>query len=201
MSRAGFFGLAMTDRTAPVDADAAAIAARVQSAFERVQRERMTGLPFVNQALGVELVGLHRWRGLWLGVLITPWFMNLILLPGDGGGANDDSPPARWPAVRTGDYARFVFPAGVLSFLAGHEGEAGDYLACSLFSPMFEFADHEAARQTAEACLAALFDTAASAEPADEAQDGAAAPAAVSKRDFLRGRWRSPTAATPSSER
>jgi [NiFe] hydrogenase assembly HybE family chaperone len=148
------------------------------------------------------VVGLHRWRGLWLGVLITPWFMNLMLLPGDSEGGSDDAPPARWPAVQTGDYARFDFPAGVLSFLAGHEGESGDYLACSLFSPMFEFADHEAARQTAEACLTALFDTAASAAPADALQDEGAAPAPVSKRDFLRGRWHSPTAAaTPPLER
>ena len=191
----------MTDRTTPFDAGAAAMAARVQSAFERVRRERMTGLPFVNEALRVEMIGLCRWRGLWLGVLITPWCMNLMLLPGEGEGGNDDPPPARWPAVRTGDYARFPFPAGVLSFLAGHEGEAGDYLACSLFSPMFEFADHEAARQTAEACLTALFDRAASATPADAPEDGIAAPAVVSKRDFLRGRWRSPTAATSSSER
>jgi len=186
----------MTDCTAPADADAAAMAVRVQSAFERVQRERMTGLPFVNEALRVELVGLHRWRGLWLGVLITPWFMNLMLLPGDGKGGDDDRPPARWPAVQRGDYAHFAFPAGVLSFLAGHEGEAGDYLACSLFSPMFGFADHEAARQTAEACLTALFEPPAPAAPADAPQDEVAAPASLSKRDFLRGRWHA--AAAPS---
>jgi [NiFe] hydrogenase assembly HybE family chaperone len=191
----------MTDRTASFDADAVATAARVQSAFERVQRERMAGLPFVNEALRVEVVGLHRWRGLWLGILITPWFMNLMLLPADGEGGNEEPPPARWPAVRTGDYARFAFPSGVLSFLAGHEAEAGDYLACSLFSPMFEFADHEAARQTAEACLTALFDPAASATPAEAPHDEVAAPAPVSKRDFLRGRWHPPTAATLSTER
>jgi len=117
-------------------------------------------LPFVNQALRVELVGLRRWRGLWLGVLVTPWFMNLLLLPGDGA-AEGEEVPARWPVVRTGEYAQFAFPAGVMSFLAGREGEVGEYLSCSLFSPVFEFAGHDVARQTAEACLTALFDPAA----------------------------------------
>jgi len=183
--------------TALADADATALAARVQATFERVQRERMAGLPFVNGALRVELVGLRRWRGLWLGVLVTPWFMNLMLLPGDGTAPEQDV-PARWPAVRVGEYAPFSFPAGVMSFLAGREGEVGDYLSCSLFSPMFEFADHDAARQTAAACLVALFDPAVAGQPAAE-PGPRAEPAPVSKRDFLRGRWHRP--ATGESDR
>jgi len=187
----------MTDRDAtPIEADAAAIAARVQAAFERVRRERMTGLPFVNEALRVELVGLRRWRGLWLGVLVTPWFMNLLLLPGDGTGPSQD-PSARWPAVRTGEYASFSFPAGVMSFLAGREGEVGEYLSCSLFSPMFEFADHETARQTAEACLGALFDASAAGGKAATEPRQTEEPTPVSKRDFLRGRWHTPAASVP----
>jgi len=78
-------------------------------------------------------------------------------------------------------------------------GRGGEYLSCSLFSPVFEFAGHDVARQTAEACLTALFDPAAAgggppAEPAQEAQ-----PASVSKRDFLRGRWHQPAASPPES--
>ena len=175
----------MTD---PADAGAQAIVARVQSSFERVQHERMAGLPFLNEALRVELVGLRRWRGLWLGVLVTPWFMNLLLLPGDGV-ADGDEVPARWPAVRTGEYAPFAFPAAVLSFLAGREAEVGDYLSCSLFSPVFEFADHDAARQTAQACLAALFDSATAVPPPAAVDTDRAAPADPAKRAFLQGRW------------
>ena len=186
----------MTERAIPADA-AAALAARVEATFERVRRERMAGLPFVNEALRVELVGLRRWRGLWLGVLVTPWFMNLLLLPGDGV-ADGAEVAARWPAVRTGEYAQFAFPAGTMSFLAGREGEVGEYLSCSLFSPMFEFAEHDVARQTAEACLVALFDPAVAGQPAAE-PGPRAEPAPVSKRDFLRGRWHRP--ATGESDR
>jgi [NiFe] hydrogenase assembly HybE family chaperone len=174
----------MTEPAELVDAQAA-VAARVQAAFERVLRERMVGLPFVHPALRVELVGVRRWRGLWLGVLVTPWFMNLLLLPGDGV-PDADAPAAVWPRVRTGEYAQFAFPAGVLSFLAGREGEAGEYLSCSLFSPMFEFAEHEAARQTAEACLTALFEP-SEVEPSHAAAGAPAAPVHQGKRDFLRG--------------
>jgi [NiFe] hydrogenase assembly HybE family chaperone len=156
----------------------------------------MAGLPFVNEALRVEMVGLRRWRGLWLGVLVTPWFMNLLLLPGDEVGDGGEV-PARWPAVRTGEYAHFDFPAGAMSFLAGREGEVAEYLSCSLFSPMFEFAGHDEARQTAEACLVALFDPAvAGGQPAAE-PDRVEEPALVSKRDFVRGRWHT-NAAAPS---
>jgi len=163
---------------------ASTVAARVEAAFDRVLRERMAGLPFVNDALRVEMIGLRRWHGLWLGVLVTPWCMNLMLLPGDGPGA-DDEMQAKWPRPAVGDYAHFAFPAGVLSFLAGCEGEAGEYLSCSLFSPVFEFADHAAARQVAETCLLALLEPQAAA-----AQAGAATgPAHPGKRDFLRGHW------------
>ena len=51
----------------------------------------------------------------------------------------------------------------MLGFLAGREGELGEYLSCSLFSPVLEFADHDIARQMAEACLQALFDPAVAA--------------------------------------
>jgi [NiFe] hydrogenase assembly HybE family chaperone len=183
----------MTDASV-LEAGAAEMAARVEAAFDRVRCERMAGLPFLNEALRVELVGLHRWRGLWLGVLVTPWFMNLLLLPGDDNGS-DEEPALAWPRVVTGEYAQFAFPAGSMSFLSGREGEVGEYLSCSLFSPMFEFADHDTARRTAEACLLALFDPAtASAQPAAEPAPDEAAPTPISKRDFLRGRWHAPSA-------
>jgi hypothetical protein len=61
---------------------------------------------------------------------------------------------------------------------------------------MFEFAEHDVARQTAEACLVALFDPAvAGGMPAAEPEQ-AEEPTPVSKRDFLRGRWHPPAASS-----
>src|SRR5213592_1933800 len=123
--------------------------ARLEAAFRAIYEKRMQGLPFNNPALSVEAVDVLRWNGYWLGVLITPWFMNLMLLPDD---------KAIWRALRPGEKSAQIFPAGVFEFIAGREDTFGEYLACSLFSPMFEFADHETARLTASAARTALFD-------------------------------------------
>ena len=172
----------------------------LEDAFRVVYEERMQGLPFINPALSVEAIDVQPWNGHWLGVLITPWFMNLMLLPDDD---------AAWPVLRPGEKCEQRFPAGVFEFIAGHEDTLGEYLACSLFSPMFEFADHETARLTAAAARAALFDAtnleqtdialyppAPEREEQVQPEDGAAGPLAVlqenlsapiSRREFLQG--------------
>lgn len=153
-------------------------AARLEAAFVRIWKTRMTGLPFLNDALRVQAVGFRPWQGAWLGALVTPWSVNLVLLPGEG----------EWPALPEGVERLVPFPAGQFRFVAGADPSVGEYHACSLFSPALAFADHETAVATAEAALVALFDPAL-APGADAFQPSQPArPAQVSKRDFLRGR-------------
>jgi [NiFe] hydrogenase assembly HybE family chaperone len=142
---------------------------RVTEAYERIRRTRMQDLVFLNPNLRVEAVGFRAWEGQWLGALVTPWSLNLLLLPGEG----------EWTSLAAGAERFVAFPAGCFRFIAGHEAGVGESHGCSLFSPVLEFADHEAARLTAEAALAALFEADALAE------ERKAAP--VSRRDFLRG--------------
>ncbi len=59
--------------------DAGDPSARLVAAFEAAA-VRMRGLPIVNPALAVEAVGFAPWEGHWLGVMVTPWFINLTLL-------------------------------------------------------------------------------------------------------------------------
>ena len=62
---------------------APALTGRVKAlvaSFERIGRESMRGLPFYNESLSVEAIGFDRFGDGWLGVLITPWFMNLMLV-------------------------------------------------------------------------------------------------------------------------
>ena len=54
----------------------------LEAAFLRIEREAMDGLPLLNKALRVQAVGFERWQGQWLGALVTPWFLNLVLVPG-----------------------------------------------------------------------------------------------------------------------
>ena len=50
----------------------------------------MQGLGFVNPALRVEAVAFEPWDGHWLGVMVTPWSINLLLLPHDPAGLAPD---------------------------------------------------------------------------------------------------------------
>ncbi|MES9970440.1 MAG: [NiFe]-hydrogenase assembly chaperone HybE [Candidatus Thiodiazotropha sp.] len=116
--------------------------------FRRIQQERMQGLPLLNPALQVEAVGFCKWNEFCLGVLITPWFMNLMLLPPEG-----DS----WETMGVGDKQLHQMPSGPYEFILGEEEGIGRYQMCSLFSPVFEFADHATAVATAEAVMDALM--------------------------------------------
>ncbi len=84
-----------------------------------------------------------------VGVLITPWFMNIVLLPKE----------SMKQEVRVGKTANILFPDGEYSFLTQLDEEFGVYLTCSLFSPMFEFKTQEQARGTAEAVMQQLMQT------------------------------------------
>jgi [NiFe] hydrogenase assembly HybE family chaperone len=148
--------------------------ARLEAAFTRIWKTRMTGLPFLNDRLRVEAVGFRPWQGEWLGALVTPWFVNLVLVPGEG----------EWTPLAQGGERIVTLPAGGFRFVAGHDEDIGEYHACSLFSPAQEFADHDTARAVAAASLEALFDPAN-----DEKGRAAEAPSPVSKRDFLRGKF------------
>jgi len=166
-------------------------AERLEAAFRDIHAQRMRGLPFVNESLHVEAVGFRRWEGRWLGVLITPWFMSLVLLP--------DAPGA-WRSAPVRAETSYAFPAGVFDFIGGFEPALGEFQSCSLFSPVFEFQQHEVARATAAAALAALFDPATragaegSATKPEECSASTPTDATpVSKREFLRGRWRGDT--------
>jgi len=141
---------------------------RLTRAYEHIHASRMQGLAFLNTAVRVEAVAFRRWQGAWLGALLTPWSLNLVLTPGDG----------EWTMLGAGS-ERFVdFPAGRFRFIAGHDAVAGETHSCSLFSPVLEFADHEAARVAAVAALEALV-----TDPEPPKQG------AMSKRDFLAGRF------------
>jgi [NiFe] hydrogenase assembly HybE family chaperone len=160
---------------------------RLDAAF-RAAGARMAGLGFVNPALEVEAVGFAPWQGHWLGVMLTPWCMNLMLTPRD---------PAAWQPLAAGAKRRYGFPAGEYEFVGACDAALGEYLVCSLLSPLLEFDDHATARLVATLAREALFDPAHAEVPATPAESGAgpiarleanlAAP--LSKREFLRGRF------------
>lgn len=162
--------------------------AALEAAFRRIERERMQGVPILNPALAVQAVHFERWQGQWLGALVTPWFLNLVLVPGDAD---------RWRPAAEGERVFHRFAAGDFAFLGGSEPEVGAFQSCSLVSPMGQFADQATAVSTARAALAMLHvqrapgnetgAAAAGAEPAPPPATGAG-PHAPARRVFLFGR-------------
>jgi [NiFe] hydrogenase assembly HybE family chaperone len=169
--------------------EVATIANTLTAAFKRVHRERMVGLPILHPGLSVAVTGARQWRQDWLGMLLTPWCMNLLIVPG---------PESERVAGGVGSKQVIRFPAGEFEFIGSDEEGIGGFVACSMFSPMQVFADQAAAIATAEAVMVALFEPESAAAPVgplggppggpqrDEAL--ASAGAGISRRDLLRGR-------------
>ena len=168
----------MTELAAPA-LELPSPAAALQRRFEAIHRGPMAGLPMLNPALQVRALGFQPWDVFWLGVLVTPWFMNLVLMP---------RLPEQFPPCAERESRHLVFPAGVFEFIGAQDAELGTWLACSLFSPMFEFGDQAAAEATGLAALQGLLEAPAPAAPAAPEPSAQAAPAALSKRNFLFGR-------------
>ncbi|MBB6306737.1 [NiFe]-hydrogenase assembly chaperone HybE [Xanthobacter tagetidis] len=129
----------------------AAAPGRFEAAFREIHAGKMKGVPFVNETLSVKALGFRIHDGRGLGVLVTPWFMNLILLPG---------PDEDWSGAKTGEKSLMDFASGTYEFLAADRPETGPYRACSLFSPMFDFTSMLQAVETAAAVIPALLDPA-----------------------------------------
>lgn len=137
-------------------AQAEDIRKRLEERFGMIGRTRMAGVPVMNDALEVAALGFDRYNNEPLGVLITPWFMNLVILP-DAKEAGE---------IKTGDKVQRALPAGMVEFIVTLDEELGPLLMCSLFSPMFEFSDQAAAVDTALAAFSQILEH--DADPSEE---------------------------------
>ena len=141
-----------------------------------IERERMADVPILNASLAVEAVGFREWENQCLGVLVTPWFMNLMLLPLDVDEQTGEQ--------HSGDTSTVSFPAAEFEFIYGEEAGIGGYRMCSLFSPVFEFEDHAAAVATAKSVLEQLMTP---PDVEEESEDPKPQSEPVSRRDLFRG--------------
>jgi [NiFe] hydrogenase assembly HybE family chaperone len=121
---------------------------KLESTFQMILTERMDSVPVINHSLKVQTVGFHQWGHYLLGVLVTPWFMNFILLP-----HKQDN----YQTLKIGTVKSYTLPSGCYDFIVSFEEEIGFFLTCSLFSPMFEFENQQAAELTALESLIVLL--------------------------------------------
>ena len=138
----------------------------LETVFNQILDQRMCGLPLLNHALSVQVAGFNPINEEWVGILITPWFMNLLLMP---------RLDCAWAGLNMGAKFEKSFPYGVFEFTMAVEEHLGAYAQCSLFSPMFQFATQADALATAQSALDVLL---VGERPPD---------LNLSRRNFLRG--------------
>ncbi len=107
----------------------------------------MQGLPILNPRLSVEVTGCRDFDGQQLCVLITPWFMNLVAMPGS----------AEMDNVPIGEFVSLDLPHESLEFTVSRDAEIGTYLSAVLFRTMTDFPDQQTAREVAEETMRRLF--------------------------------------------
>ncbi|BAO29819.1 [NiFe]-hydrogenase assembly chaperone HybE [Sulfuritalea hydrogenivorans] len=147
----------------------------VEQAFFRIQREQMADVPILNPALSVEAVDFQRWQGHWLGIVVTPWCMSMLLVPGSS---------ENWVSVGENKRRFIRFPAGDFAFLGSEEAELGEYQSCPLFSPMGKFSTQSEATMTARASMIALL-TDPQAQAAPSTKEKSTDSPSLSRRRFL----------------
>ncbi|MBI1905299.1 MAG: [NiFe]-hydrogenase assembly chaperone HybE [Rhodocyclales bacterium] len=148
--------------------------------FREVLETRMSGLPFLNPAINVAVVECQSVAGDWLAGVVTPWSLQLVLLPGGG---------SLWHDTPVGGRQVVALPAGELVFI-GDEGEAAlpAFQYCPLITPVQHIADSATAMAIMRDAWVAML-TPPPTEPATPVA-APSAPISNSRRAFLRGAFR-----------
>ncbi|MCG2575574.1 [NiFe]-hydrogenase assembly chaperone HybE [Dechloromonas sp. XY25] len=148
----------------------------LEAHYRHVWQTRMHDLPFVNAALTVEAIGFARHEGDWLGVVITPWFLNLLLVSGGG---------QLWGDIPAGERRYLNLPCGTMQFIADDDPDIGPYQYCPLIAPVDQLPDMATARLVAADAIKTVFGPPASlaeTPPAPVAEEKTE----VSRRGFFR---------------
>lgn len=146
-------------------------APRVLARYRRWQAVLQAG----NLGLSVDIAGFRRYRGDWIGAVVTPWFIHLLLLPGGG---------ELWRDLPTDSPLRVAFPAGDLELLAECSGDPDLPAAffATILAPVDGLADQDAALRTAMDALNLLFEP----PPADMPPGPTTHQSSLDRRGFFR---------------
>ena len=148
----------------------------------RCFRERSEPAGPVNPLLSCASIGFTRCQGDWLGVVITPWFMDLVLLPGGGN---------LWGDIPAGQRRYVELPHGTVAFTAAEDTCLGAYQHASLVATVASLPDMAAAVALANQvmlgiCGDAIRDAAPPTARPDAGAGSPEGPGVPSRRGFLR---------------
>jgi [NiFe] hydrogenase assembly HybE family chaperone len=124
---------------------------RVQALIGLFQRidAAMRDMPIYNGKIAIEAIGFRPFgEGELLGVVLTPWFMNMITLPIE---------PVPMGMAEIGRAVSVELPAGKRAFAIGGDEAIGLYKAHSLHSPVLNFTLPGQAQAEARRMLALLM--------------------------------------------
>lgn len=124
-------------------------AEKLTECFEVIYKERMKDIPIINTELDVEAVEFQIFEGRTIGMMVTPWFINLIMLPKEGD---------TWDQGKPGDKDIYHFPGKDCEMMINEVDGYGFCKTFSLFSPVKDFNNQEAARVAAAIFLRDLLD-------------------------------------------
>lgn len=101
--------------------------ALLETAFQAIADGEMQDLPFFQPQIPVRACGFQLFEQQWVGTILTPWMLSLLVLPG---------PEQVWQPYAVGDKLALNLPCGSVRFIVGEIAGCGQYLACSLMSPL-----------------------------------------------------------------
>lgn len=116
----------------------------VQAAFSEIADGEMHALPFVHPAMPVYVTPFTLFEGQWLGCILTPWMLSLLIFPG---------PQQRWARRNISERLGLKLPYGEMTFITGELPALGQYLSCSLLSPLPRELGAEQGQRLAQDCL------------------------------------------------
>ncbi|RJT28066.1 hydrogenase-2 assembly chaperone [Buttiauxella izardii] len=132
----------------------------LEKAFQTVAESQMCQLPFYRAHIPVRACGFQLFEHQWLGCMLTPWMLSLLVLPGPG---------QVWTTRTVGEKLALTLPCGNVRFTVGEMDGCGQYLASSLMSPLEKHTSAGTmimlAEQTAKMALS--FPIADCTQPAD----------------------------------
>ncbi len=120
----------------------------IEKTFTRIQEEQMQGIPLLNPVLHVATVGFQHYQGRSIGIVITPWMMNLIMFPAE----NED-----WNEMELGHKQPHRLPANQYKFMVNEIDGIGRCQTHSLYSPMHEFVNQQHAEAAARSFMQTLM--------------------------------------------
>lgn len=115
----------------------------LEQCFSAIANAQMRLLPFYQAQIPLRACGFQLFEQQWMGVLLTPWMLSLLVLPGPG---------QIWPRRPVGSRLALALPCGNVGFTVGEVSGCGAYLASSLLSPLPAGLDGDAALRLAQQC-------------------------------------------------